>query len=265
MAPFRNDLEAADARKANLERELEEAEQLAADLRAKQEGTEPARPPKSKPKRRSSWYRSKKALAFPAMVLGVFVGLPAFGNIAAASCGYRATVIDAVERCPQAREALGDDIHFGRFGMACGSTSINDEDVGHDYARWRMPISGSRSSGVYNFNAQDHGQGWAVVAGQVEVDGTVIDLRTCSSVEPVDATPTSGHTSKSPGSQSPAEVLADKCEDGDARACRDLSFLYELGNTVEKDQAQASAYAAKACKLGLASACPSSPEPKDQP
>jgi hypothetical protein len=153
--------------------------------------------------------------------------------------------------------------------LACGTTSINDDDVGYDYARWRMPISGSRSSGVYNFDAQDHGKGWSVVAGQVEVDGTVIDLRTCGSQERMDvpaSEPTTTKPSKVHGSQGPAALLADKCDAGDARACRDLSFLYELGNTVEKDQARARAYAAKACALGLSTACPaSSPEPKEQP
>lgn len=251
--PFRNDLEAADARKANLERELEEAEQLAADLRAKQKGTEVAKPARPRAQGCTPWYRRKSALAFPALVLGVFVGLPAFGNLTASSCGYRAVVIEAVERCPEAREALGNDIHFGRVGMACGTTSINDDDVGHDYAKWRMPISGSRSGGVYNFNAQDHGHGWSVVAGQVEVDGTVIDLSTCSQAAPEEQP--SHHAPRSPGSQSPAELLHNKCDQGDARACRDLSFLYELGNTVEKDAKKASALATRACQLGLSSAC----------
>lgn len=255
--PWRNDLEAAKNREDALARELEAASQHTDELRDMQKSGRRAKPPSPplfyrirsffagvfRPLR--SVFSGWKFSLFPICVIGFFVGLPLFAKIAASSCGYKATVIAAVENCPEAVDLLGDDIHIGYWGIACGSTSIGDSDVGHDYADWRVPISGSNSSGVYRFYAADFGDGWLMKSGEIEVDGKRVDLSQCSRSETSTA-----------NDKSPTTVLQDACDKENARACRDLSLLYQYGNTVEKDKERASELAARACKLGLKSSCP---------
>ncbi len=130
--------------------------------------------------------------------------------------------------------------------MACGSTSINDSEVGHDYANWRAPIAGSKSSGVIRFHTVDLGNGWLMKSGEIEVDGKTIDLSQCSA---------SPKSKSGANDQSPTRLLQNDCEDGNPRSCRDLSVLYQLGNTVEKDKERASVLQERACALGLRSSC----------
>jgi len=255
--PFRNELEAAEAREKNLERELNGAKRHADELRSRKDGAG-----KKTKARRWSLRRKLTFTLTPLSIAGVFIILPLFARLTASGCGYHDVIVSAAASCPEAREALGDDIRIGYVGVACGSTKVGDTDVGYDVAKWRVPITGSRSSGVYHFVAIDEGNGWVMARGTVEVDGQSIDISQCST-----DTRSKADTKSKTGIEptTPAGILAGKCESGEARACRDLGFLYEQGNTVEKSAAQAQEYFERACTLGLTSACTGDSAEKKEP
>jgi hypothetical protein len=94
------------------------------------------------------------------------------------SCtGYHQVAMARLRACPQVVEALGEPVRASYVGFSCGNMETSG---GSGYANWRMPVTGSRRSGVYEFNATASGGRWTITSGRVTVDGQTYDLANCS-------------------------------------------------------------------------------------
>jgi hypothetical protein len=244
LSPFRNDLDAADARKEQLARELEDADQHAAELRTKQDEADGKQDDAPKG---SGWSRLKYTLLFPIAVFTIFVGFPMCGQFTASCYGYRAVALEALENCPQAKEALGDDIRFGYVGFACTGPDTDDDD--YEIEDWRMPISGSRGSGSYEFKLQDNGDGWFLRSGNIDVDGKIISLDRCGD-QPSPPTPLEMFHEDLEHLEKRA---TENCDADDADACLTLAHVHQMDTVVDMDLVKK--YMEKACLLGLRVAC----------
>jgi hypothetical protein len=95
-----------------------------------------------------------------------------------ASCGSADELVeDAVERCPRAKELLGDDAHPARLGCACGTTELEGN---YGRSSWSVPYTGSRGRGTVQYDASQHAGTWTLDRANLEVDGENIDLVACS-------------------------------------------------------------------------------------
>jgi len=164
-------------------------------------------------------------------------GLPLFARASGGCTGTNEPVLAVIRDCPAAVSALGDDIGFGWVGCAHGSSETGG---GNGEASWRMPVSGSKASGVLRWAAVKRGGQWRVHQANLEVGDVTIDAVRCAG---------SGEHSSVVGQ------MESQCEAGSKTACHSLGTLYETGTTVEKDPAKAAKYYARACKLGFKVAC----------
>jgi len=160
---YRDELEAAQQRIADLENQVEELKEPAPVAAA--EGMHARRTPGPEPEGAAmagppSPKRSGCALfGVPAgllLVVGACVaGCPLAARGWGAVGGETDAALAALERCPSAREELGSDLGWAAVGCAnCESESGGDPLNGgcHGSASWQMPVSGSRGSGSYNFH-----------------------------------------------------------------------------------------------------------------
>jgi hypothetical protein len=210
-----------------------------------------------------------KVVRWIVIVVAVGVGapfaLPAFSSCAAHTSGYGDFVMDRLNDCQPAREMLGDDIGTALVGLAWGSSETKGGQFGN--AQWRVPVSGSRSSGVYQYALELHGGQWTMMRGQLEVGGMVLDVAACPrSAQAARDLPLG--TTGGPGALAAAHAAVacfqrqdmscaaansrTGCDLGDIAACGNLSsVLHEhLG-----DLPGAVAAGRKACQGGSASGC----------
>jgi hypothetical protein len=115
------------------------------------------------------------------LVVILLVALPiVFSPVVCAgmgSCmGYHGPAMERLRACPAASQALGQPIRASYVGFSCGNAETSGSSGN---ASWRMPVTGSRASGVYEFNAVLSGGRWTITSGQVTVDGFTIDLANC--------------------------------------------------------------------------------------
>ncbi|MFO0686119.1 MAG: cytochrome c oxidase assembly factor Coa1 family protein [Sandaracinus sp.] len=93
-------------------------------------------------------------------MLGGLVALPlgvlAFGT--APSCmGFGPPALALVGQCQTATAALGAPITQSYVGFSCGNAETEDDD---GRASWRMPVAGSRGSGVLELDADERSGTW---------------------------------------------------------------------------------------------------------
>jgi len=158
--------------------------------------------------------------------------LPLFSTCAGESSGYQDLVMDRLGGCKVASDLLGDDIATSLVGAAWGSSETRGGQSGS--AQWRVPVSGSRASGVYQYALELHGGQWSMLGGQLEVDGRVVDIASCpQAARPAEDVPL-GLTG------GPAAVTAAQA----AVACFQ-----------RKDMACAAANSRSGCNLGDVAAC----------
>jgi hypothetical protein len=105
------------------------------------------------------------------------MALPLFAKLAGKGAGYQDLVLDRLRGCKVAREMLGDDIDVSLVGVAWGSSSTRNGQWGN--AQWRVPVSGSLASGVYQYALELHGGQWSMLRGQLEIGGRVVDVARC--------------------------------------------------------------------------------------
>ncbi len=114
------------------------------------------------------------------LTLGIVAAVVAFSPIACIGCGsligWHPAAMSRLEGCPAAIEALGAPVRASYVGFSCGNFETTN---GSGHASWRMPVAGSRASGVYEFQATASGGRWTVNSGSVTVDGRTIDLGNC--------------------------------------------------------------------------------------
>ena len=184
---------------------------------------------------------TKGALSLAVVGLIASTALPMCARGAGGCGGYQATVFETLNDCPAVTEALGNDVSPAWTGYACGSTETSSS---HGTAAWRIPIAGSKNSGVLHFAAQRSSGDWTVTEAQVFVEDQTINAVTCAA---------SGNRN----SNSPiAEKLAADCDrKRQAAACYSVSKLYETGTSVPKDPVKTRHYRKKACELGFPVAC----------
>ncbi len=108
-----------------------------------------------------------------------------------ACAGSRGDVLEAVNRCPAAAAALGDDIDQTFVGFACVPSSESSGNCTADswsgYENATMRVEGSRASGQLDFSATMRGCGnWSLTSATVEVDGETITVVPCATAEELD-------------------------------------------------------------------------------
>ena len=131
------------------------------------------------PKPRRSW--AKRGLmmgGLPAVILFLALFItPVCPYVAGVTMGFHKPVMEALNRCAEARELLGGDITVKPLGGGgCGRAQCGS---GGGRANWSYPVSGSRGSGTYRFLAIDNSKGWRLVRGLLEIDGRKIDVVQC--------------------------------------------------------------------------------------
>lgn len=115
------------------------------------------------------------------VVVLLAIGPQACGRATASCSGYDDLLIEAVERCPRARELLGDDIGPAVVGCGCGKTETSS---GAGTASWLMSVAGSRDRGLLDFDAEKHGGRWSLTRAVLDVNGEGIDLLACGASAP---------------------------------------------------------------------------------
>lgn len=119
-------------------------------------------------------------------MLGGLVALPlgvlAFGT--APSCmGFGPPALALVGQCQTATAALGAPITQSYVGFSCGNAETEDDD---GRASWRMPVAGSRGSGVLELDADERSGTWTF--GHLVLTpsgGQPIDVLACAAGGPV--------------------------------------------------------------------------------
>jgi len=153
---YRDELEAARARIAELETKVAELESAKAP--------EPSPPPPPRRTRSKGDGTRKAAVGVPLTVLGL-VGVIAFGSpTCARGCatvsGEGDEAIAALRACPAARDVLGDDIGWSAVGCGnCKSRSGGDPTTTgcQSSSYYSIPVSGTKSRGTYSFGSSTRG------------------------------------------------------------------------------------------------------------
>jgi hypothetical protein len=147
---YRDELEAAQNRIAELEDRVREAEEAKA---------QPTPPPPDHPSQPSKRRRTTTFLGVPigiALIAGSCAfGEPLCGRACGAASGETEPAMRALRACPKAREALGDDVGWGAYGCAnCQGEGGGDPLNGgcHSTSDWQMPVSGARGRGSYEWS-----------------------------------------------------------------------------------------------------------------
>jgi len=119
-----------------------------------------------------------KALVIPILiVIAAPFGLPLLSIFAGTSSGYQDFVMGKLQACPHARALLGEDVGPSYVGIACGSS---ESGGGRDYAKWSVPVSGSKGRGTYSYYLDGQGSQWVMTQAQLDVGGQVIDIANCT-------------------------------------------------------------------------------------
>jgi hypothetical protein len=166
---YRDDLEAAQQRIHELENRVQELEE------------------KKKPPEVPAATRAKgKAppavgCAFGGMGLVAFiVGLTVFGAHGCLACNSDVTdpALEALKRCPAAREMLGDDIGWSFVGCHTYKSGTGGDPFNGGCSSsqsYRVPVSGSKGRGSYVFSAsQPAGKDNAFQSGVLFMNGKTV-------------------------------------------------------------------------------------------
>lgn len=150
---YRDDLEAAQHRIAELERQLEELKGTKAPPVVNPPLVEES---PSLPKRS---FGGRTIAGFPVVIALIAgscaVGQPLCGRACGAMTDSTEPAMKALRACSRAQQELGDDIHWGMVGCAnCEGEGGGDPFNGgcHSSSDWQMPVSGSRGHGSYTWS-----------------------------------------------------------------------------------------------------------------
>jgi len=186
------------------------------------------------------------------------------------SCGMdsvEAEVIRAIEGCPAAVAALGQDVAPAP-GMSCGNMETGG---GSGYANWSFAVSGNRGRGSVSFYAVETGGTWRLQQASLEADGQDMDLLVCSRGASVGLNTQIGGIPGMPAgvevpglpSDTPegaamlnlgASVLQAQCDSGDMNGCHALSMMYRTVPDM-LDEEKARELSVRACEGGHQGAC----------
>ena len=128
--------------------------------------------------------KQKTKKLFKKLAIGLLIvaaapfAMPAFARFAGSSSGYQDLIMNKLQACPHARNLLGENAGPAIVGLAWGSSET--EGGMHGHAQWRVPVSGSRGSGVYNYALELHGGQWQIMTAQLDVGGQLVDIGSCS-------------------------------------------------------------------------------------
>jgi hypothetical protein len=82
----------------------------------------------------------------------------------------------ALNACPQAVALLGGNIRQSSIGMACGSSETSGS---YGRANWKIPVTGDRGSGSFQYAGRNNGQGWRLDYASLEVGDQVVSVWPC--------------------------------------------------------------------------------------
>jgi tetratricopeptide (TPR) repeat protein len=188
--------------------------------------------------------------------------MPAFALFAGSSSGYQDFVIGKLQACQHARALLGEDVGPSYVGLAWGSSET--EGGMHGHAQWHIPVSGSRGRGSYDYALELHGGQWSMLHAQLDVDGQLVDIASCTS----GGVAVGGGGSGSPQALQAAQAAGQcyqqgnmECALNQSQAACNLGHTGSCGNaahlllTLRGDAAGAAQMARMACTAGSASGC----------
>jgi hypothetical protein len=89
--------------------------------------------------------------------------------------------VAALEKCPRAKQLLGEGIAVSWVGCATGE-SKSGCDTGS--GSWSIPVSGSKARGSANISVSKHKKGWRLDACTLEVGDVRVDVVACQDVFP---------------------------------------------------------------------------------
>lgn len=174
---------------------------------------------------------------------------------------YTAAVALA-EACPAAVAALGNDISWAP-GWSCGNCETSN---GSGDMSWTTRVSGTIDSGTLSFDATRSGGVWQLRMATLETAQGNIDLMQCAGPGGVTEGPKPGSigalapaTPGTPGAANialgMAQQLGAQCDSGQASICIVVGAMYQQGNGVPRDLAQARRRFQQACDMGEEAGC----------
>ena len=171
-------------------------------------------------------------------------GYGCFGPIGTAACGgsvgFGPALLESVNACPQATEKLGTPVSFSPLGLTFGNYESGG-DVGEGIAYGDIPVTGPKGRAIADYMLSKSGGVWSSSKLVLTfADASKLDVKAC----------TRGLEAER-GKQASDRLLTQGCDEGRADLCLALSLTLQARNELER----AKAMRAKACQLGLQSAC----------
>jgi hypothetical protein len=84
----------------------------------------------------------------------------------------------ALNACPQAVQLLGAPIEQSIVGLSCGSSESSGS---YGNASWRIPVSGPKDSGQFEFEGRNQGNGWRLDTARLKVGDHSLSVWPCGS------------------------------------------------------------------------------------
>jgi hypothetical protein len=189
---YRDDLEAAQQRIQELQNRVEELEQQKND-KDKPSTSEPSEKEKGTATKGSGGSPGRAAGCAVGGLSGLvlfIVGITVFGTHACVACNSGVTdpALEALRKCPAAREILGDDIGWSVVGCTNYRSGSGGDPINqgcHSSQSFQVPVSGTKGRGSYRFSAsQPAGKDNRFTGGSLYVPGQYVSISsdgTCSS------------------------------------------------------------------------------------
>lgn len=178
--------------------------------------------------------------------VALITGYGCFGPPGTVACGnatgFAPAILESVEHCPQAIEKLGTPVSFGMLGVGCGNYEAGGDSAGEGVAYGDgLPVRGAKGSATADYSISKGGGVWTPSKLVLTFsDGSKLDIGACSA-----------SYQAARGDEAIGATLQKQCDEGLAATCEALALRLESkGKTAEAKEMKA-----KACKLGLSSAC----------
>lgn len=124
-------------------------------------------------------------LAICLLFVVCLVGTPLCGIGAGRFMGYYPGVLQRIQKCQLTGEMLGSDIGVAPIGLSCGSAKT---EGAYGRVTWKLPVRGSKDSGVLRFFLERRGGEWVMVSGLLSAGGKDLDVVGCRYVEVKEST-----------------------------------------------------------------------------
>ncbi len=191
--------------------------------------------------------RASRALPVSGALVA-FVGLLAYaacGPPALVGCGqvtgYGPATLELLSACPQVVERLGQPVEFRLLAFGHGNYASGPSEGGAGHAWGRLSVRGPSGTASLDYDLSKGGGAWhPSVLVVTWPDGEKLDVQACTQSLQVER-----------GAAAMRRLLSEACERGMAAQCATLASVLAASG----DPEAAATARARACQLGLQSAC----------